>query len=76
MSYKTMKRTEFVLNVRVVRGGGGRGRETGILKLLSVRLHSASVDRFLKSAVGQKMPSILRVIMLMSPVLQILQRDV
>jgi hypothetical protein len=55
--------------------GKGRrweGRETGILKLLSVSLYSASVDRFLKSAAGQKIPSILSVIMLISPFLQIL----
>lgn len=55
---------------------GWEGRETGILKLLSVSLFSASVDRFLKSAVGQKIPSILSVIMLISPFLQIFQRDV
>lgn len=37
MSYQTLKRTEFILNEE---GVGGRGRETGILKLLSVSLCS------------------------------------
>jgi hypothetical protein len=48
-------------------GLGGGGRETGILKLLSVSFYPASVDRFLESAVGQKFPSTLSVIMLISP---------